>query len=77
MNINNRLAGKRVAQVLANGTVLNIRTHEGDEVMIAWVDENGKPLKGRPVVVQSGARIVAAQLKDLANLPAIHRSARA
>ncbi len=77
MNINIRLSGKRVAEVLANGKVLNIRTHEGDEVMIAWVDENGKPVQGRPVLVQSGARIVGSALKDLANLPAIQRSARA
>lgn len=69
MDIHKRLAGKRIAEVLHNGTVLNIRTHDGDEVLIAWVDDNGRPLKGRPVVAQSGARIRVAGLKELANLP--------
>ncbi len=71
MDIHKRLAGKRIAEVLHNGTVLNIRTHDGDEVLIAWVDDNGRPLKGRPVVAQSGARIQVAGLKELANLPAM------
>lgn len=71
MDIHTRLAGKRIAEVLHNGQVLNIRTQDGAEVMIAWVDENGRPVKGRPAVVQSGARIKAASLKDLANLPAL------
>lgn len=71
MDIHTRLAGKRIAEVLHNGQVLNIRTHDGAEVMIAWVDDNGRPIKGRPAVVQSGARIKAASLKDLANLPAM------
>lgn len=69
MDIHKRLAGKRIAEVLHNGTVLNIRTHDGEDVMIAWVDDNGCPLKGRPVVAQSGARINVSSLHELANLP--------
>lgn len=69
MDIHKRLQGKTIAEVLHNGMVLNIRTKEGDDLMIAWVDENGKPLKGRPVVAQSGVRIKVASLHELANLP--------
>lgn len=71
MDIHTRLAGKRIAEVLHNGQVLCIRTHDGAEVLIAWVDDNGKLVKGRPAVAQSGVRIQAASLKDLANLPAL------
>lgn len=70
-DIHDRLAGKRIAEVLHNGMALNIRTHDGADVLIGWVDENGRPVKGRPALLQSGARIKVAGLKELANLPAL------
>ncbi len=53
------LAGKTIGDVWTDGRVLNIRTLDGYEVDIAWVDEDGKPANGRPAFSFAGKRVRA------------------
>ena len=69
MDLTLRLRGKRVAAVMTNGHLLNICTEDGAELTIAWVDDNGVPIKGKPVVAQHGVRLKMRGLQDLINLP--------
>jgi hypothetical protein len=68
-----RIAGKQVAAVLTNGHVLQLRMRDGSEVDIAWVDGDGRPLKGKPVLLGSGVRLMAAGIRDLIHLPGARR----
>lgn len=68
-----RIAGKQVAAVLTNGHVLQLRMRDGSEVDIAWVDGDGRPLKGKPVLLGSGVRLIAAGIRDLIHLPGARR----
>lgn len=70
MDITARLRGKRIAHVMTNGHILSIRTDDGAEVNIAWVDGEGRAIKGKPVAETFGARLVARGLQDLINHPA-------
>lgn len=63
------LRGKRVAEVLTNGRVLQIRCHDGTEVSIAWVDDNGAPINGKPTAALYGHRLLARGMQDLIRLP--------
>jgi len=69
MDINLRLYGKRVAAVLANGHVLQIRTEDGAEVDIVWLDDNGRPLKGKPALVKHGIRLDARGAQEAVHYP--------
>lgn len=71
MDITARLRGKTVAAVLTNGHVLQIRTTDGAELCVAWLDDNGTPLKGKPSASQSGVRLLARGLRDLMYFPSI------
>lgn len=64
-----RLVGKRVEGVFANGSQLLIRCDDGSEVIVAWVDNNGRPIKGSPAIAQVGARLIARGLQDLVRVP--------
>jgi hypothetical protein len=70
MSLTMRLQGKRVAQVMSNGHILSIRCDDGSEFNVAWVDDNGQAIKGRPVVQSRGGRLQAAGLRDLVLHPA-------
>jgi len=52
------LAGHVVKEVLKNNEVLIIKVENGDEIRVAWVDENGKPVKGTPAIAFYGRNIV-------------------
>jgi len=69
MDITTRLRGKRVASAQCNGHVLNLRMENNDDICIAWVDDNGRPIKGRPVLQTVGGRLVARDLRDLIRAP--------
>lgn len=58
-DLTRQLAGKAVAAVWTNGHILSIRMHDGAEINVAWVDDNGKPLKGRPLIETRGWRMRA------------------
>lgn len=76
IDITSRIVGKRVAAVLSNGHVLQIRTQCGAELEIAWLDDNGLPVKGRPVIAGSGARLLARGVRDLIHLPGVAAAGR-
>lgn len=69
-DLTRRIAGRRVAAVLTNGHVLQLRMHDGSEIDIAWVDGEGRPIRGKPVMLGTGVRLVAAGTSDLIHLPA-------
>jgi len=47
---------------------------ERDELEIAWLDDNGVPLKGRPALVKAGTRLHAAHaVRDVINGPQLTR----
>lgn len=68
-----RLLGKRVAAVLTNGHILSIRTHDGTELEIAWLDDNGVPVRGRPALFKAGVRLNSRGLLDIINSPNLTR----
>lgn len=69
MDITRALRGKTIAAVMTNGIVLQIRTSDGAELNIAWVDDNGQPLKGKPTAARHGYRLIARGIQDLIALP--------
>lgn len=58
-DITRRLRGKKVVEVLTNGHLLEIRTEDGGCITLAWLDDNGRPLKGKPAVYKHGIRLAA------------------
>jgi hypothetical protein len=69
MDITSRLRGKRVASAMANGHILSLRLETGEELNIAWLDDNGLPLKGAPAVQSTGARLLTRNLHELIHVP--------
>lgn len=65
MDLHNRLAGKRIQAVMTNGHVLMLVMEDGAELQVAWLDGDGKPIKGKPAIVKQGLRLVAAGMQDL------------
>ncbi len=63
------LRGKLVRYCASNGHILVITLNDGSELRVAWVDDNGDPIKGRPVVEGSGVRMKAERMQDLIHLP--------
>lgn len=70
MDLTVRLRGKKIGDVLTNGHILKLCTDDGAEINIAWLDDNGRPIKGKPAIVQHGLRLIAAGTQDLINHPA-------
>ncbi len=68
-----RCVGKTLAAVLTNGHVLQLRMTDGSELSIAWADDHGNPIKGKPVLAQSGVRLQARGVQDLIHLPGAAR----
>lgn len=71
MDLTRRLRGKTIAAVLTNGHVLQIRTEDGAEINLVWLDDNGVPMMGKPTVAQHGVRLIARGLQDLIHYPSI------
>jgi hypothetical protein len=67
-DLTRRLRGKQVACVMTNGHVLAIRTEDGAEIRVVWVDDNGNVLKGQPLVQGHGLRLRAEGMRELMNL---------
>lgn len=65
MDLTRRLRGKQVACVMTNGHVLAIRTEDGAEIRVVWVDDNGDVIKGRPLVEGVGVRLRAEGMRDI------------
>ncbi|MEY5101240.1 MAG: hypothetical protein RJA36_3959 [Pseudomonadota bacterium] len=75
--ISMRVRGKTVADVLTNGHELRIACTDGSEVSVVWLDDNGAPLKGKPAIVQHGARLLARGVDELIHYPAIRERGHA
>lgn len=69
MDLTKRLRGKRVAYAATNGHILSIRLEDGSEVNVTWVDDNGRQIKGRPVVESHGVRTLFRGIQDLIFAP--------
>lgn len=66
-DLTRQLQGKEVVAVLRNGTTLLIQCKDGAEITVQWVDDNGTPLKGRPVISSKGWRMKASGIEQLMN----------
>lgn len=76
MDLTRRLRGKVIESLLTNGHLLQLRTSDGAEMHIAWADDEGRALKGQPLCVHHGVRLIAAGLHDLINLPSATKELR-
>lgn len=65
MDITKQLRGKQVEYVATNGHMLVIRCTDGRELQIQWVDDNGNPIKGKPVLRRAGLNIITRQVKEI------------
>lgn len=70
MDLTRQLRGKQVAHVMTNGNVLVLQMHDGSEILVKWVDDNGETIKGKPVIGSRGVRLRAEGMQDLIHLPA-------
>lgn len=73
MDITRRLRGSKVCEASSNGHILVLRLEDGSEIQIIWTDDNGNVLKGRPVLLSSGARLIAKGVHELIHLPGAMR----
>ena len=58
-DISMRMAGKTIELIMKSNERLLIRCEDGTEMQIAWVDDNGKPVKGHPVIKWFGRHVRA------------------
>lgn len=77
MDITSRLRGKTVAEVTTNGHLLVVRTTDGTELTVAWLDGEGTPIKGKPAVAQSGVRMKTRGIHELMYFPTIRTRGQA
>lgn len=60
MQLTTQLAGRKVVEVWKSAITVVIRCEDGYELSIGWRDpETGEPIKGEPIVVSAGRRIIA------------------
>lgn len=65
MDITARLRGKKIAAITTNGSKMRITCHDGSEMDVMWVDDNGRILKGKPMIGNYGVRLAAEGIKDI------------
>jgi len=65
VNITLRLGGKKVREALTNGHTFVLVMDDGSEAVVVWVDDNGLPIKGKPLLLSTGARMRARGLNEL------------
>jgi hypothetical protein len=65
MDITRSLKGRKVECVLTNGSMLAIRCADGKELQIQWVDDNGQPINGKPVLRMAGTHIIARSAHEI------------
>lgn len=68
MDLTRRLRGEQIAGVLSNGHILVLQTASGAEIQVAWVDDNGEPIKGKPVIRGVGVRLRAEGMREIMGL---------
>lgn len=77
MDITARIRGKRIAHVTTNGHILRLTTEDGVDLEVVWLDDGGRPLKGKPAVISHGPRLVARGMQDLIHYPGIRKTGSA
>jgi len=65
VDITARLRGKTIAAITTNGYAVRITCHDGSEMDVMWVDDNGRRLKGKPMIGNYGVRLAAEGIKDI------------
>jgi hypothetical protein len=65
MDITRQLHGRQVECVLTNGHMLCIRCTDGRELQVQWIDDNGNPMKGKPVLRMAGVHIIARGAQEI------------
>lgn len=71
MDLTLRLRGKVVRDVQTNGHALRISTDDGAELEVVWLDDNGRPIKGRPAIIRHGVRLAATGVHDIVHYPTL------
>ena len=56
-SIHHQISGRRVHYVATNGNILLIKMEDGRELQVAWVDDNGNPIKGKPAIRACGLNV--------------------
>jgi hypothetical protein len=60
MQLTTQLANRKIREVWRNDVSLCIRCEDGYELVIGWRDpDTGQPVKGEPIIVSAGKRIIA------------------
>jgi hypothetical protein len=62
-SLHHQLHGQEIDYVATNGEVLVLRTKNGKELRVAWVNENGEAIKGKPVLMFCGLNVKASTAK--------------
>ena len=65
MDITARLRGKKIAAITTNGRMLRITCDDNSEMDVMWVDDNARPVRGRPLIGNFGVRLVAEGIRDI------------
>lgn len=65
-DITRLLRGKRIAAVTTNGSLIRVTCEDMTEIDIAWVDDDGRQIKGRPMIGNFGVRLHAQGIRDIA-----------
>lgn len=71
MSITLRLAGKKLREALTNGIELVLVMDDGSEAHVMWVDDNGAPIKGKPILWNTGVRMKARGVQELINAASV------
>lgn len=69
MELTLRMTGREVKAVYANGHVLSIRCADGSEINVVWVTDKGEIVKGEPMLLTAGARLIARDVNELLQVP--------
>jgi hypothetical protein len=62
-SLHHQLAGQEIDYVATNGHILVLRTTTGKELRVAWVNENGEAIKGKPALMFCGLNVKASTAK--------------
>jgi hypothetical protein len=69
MDLTLRMTGRTIQAVYANGYTLSIRCADGSEINVVWVKDGGEIVKGQPMLLNSGARLVSRDVNELFQPP--------
>lgn len=71
MSITLRFYNKKLREAMTNGIELVLVMDDGSEAHVMWVDDNGTPIKGKPILWSTGVRMKARGVQELINAAAV------